>query len=419
MEKFIISGGNKLFGRVEIQSAKNSILPLIAASVIKEGKTVIERCPKINDVIVMCEIIKALGGKYRFEGDLLYIDTENVRSWVLPSSLTSEIRASLFIVGALICRFGCAAICMPGGCNLGERPIDIHVDGFKALGVTVGEGEERTFYGKELKSNEITLRFPSVGATENLIMASIRAKGTTVLKNCAKEPEIVDLQNYLNAIGARIKGAGSSIITIEGGLNLAKGEVSVLPSADRIELGTFLYATASVGGEIEVDVKGLKKSDSYLKIFEDNACKIHSINDNIYNIGYNRPFNGFGKIQTGPYPSFPTDLQPQLVACACTAKGISVVIEGVFPKRFTYAEQLKLLGAKIDVYDNLCLVEGGMLHGAKVTAGDLRGGASLIIGALSAEGESEIRNASHVDRGYYKIENKLSALGAKIRRESY
>ena len=419
MDKFIISGGNKLYGRVEIQSAKNSILPLIAASVIKEGKTVIERCPKINDVIVMCEIIKALGGKYRFEKDNLFIDTENVSSWMLPPSLTAEIRASLFIVGALICRFGCASIRMPGGCNLGARPIDIHVEGFKALGVKVSEGDEKTFYGKSLNSNVITLRFPSVGATENLIMASIRAKGTTTIKNCAKEPEIVDLQNYLNAIGANVKGAGSSTVVVEGGINLSKTETSILPTSDRIELGTFLYATASVGGELEIDVKGIKKTDSSIKFFKDNACKIHSINDNIYNIGFFRPFDGFGKIYTGPYPDFPTDLQPQLVACACTANGLTAVIERVFPQRFAYTEQLKTFGAKVEVYDNLCLVEGGSLHGACATAGDLRGGASLIIGALSAEGVSEIRNVSHVDRGYYKIENKLSLLGAKIRRESY
>ncbi len=419
MEKFIISGGSRLCGRVEIQSAKNSILPLISASIIKEGKTVIERCPKIGDVLVMCEIIKSLGGKYHFEGDLLFLDTENLNSWVLPPSLTSEIRASLFTVGALICRFGCASLRMPGGCNIGERPIDIHVDGLKALGVSVAEGEEKVFYGKTLKASNITLRFPSVGATENLIMAAIRANGTTVLKNCAKEPEIVDLQNYLNLIGARVMGAGTDTVTVEGGLSLCKNEVSILPNADRIELGTFLYAAASVGGELEIDVVGDKKSVIDNNFFKNNACKIHSINDNIYNIGFSRHIKGFGKIVTGPYPDFPTDLQPQLVACACTAKGVTAIVERVFPRRFAYVEQLKQLGANVETFDNLCLVEGSRLHGARVTAGDLRGGAALIIGALSAEGETEIRNVSHVDRGYYRIENKLSQLGARIRRESY
>ena len=225
MEKFIISGGRKLFGRVEIPSAKNSILPLISASIIKNGKTRIKRCPKINDVIIMCEIIRSLGGEYRFEGDTLCLNTENMSSWVLPKDLTTQIRASLFTVGALIYRFGCASIYMPGGCNIGERPIDIHVDGLRALGVNVIEDEEKVFWGKDLKSCEVTLRFPSVGATENIMMASLKARGTTVIKNCAKEPEIVDLQRYLNAIGAKISGAGSDTIQIEGGVNLSKDDL--------------------------------------------------------------------------------------------------------------------------------------------------------------------------------------------------
>ena len=419
MEKFIISGGRKIAGRVDLQSAKNSILPLIAASIIKNGKTRIKRCPKINDVLIMCEIIKSLGGSYYFENDTLCLDTANVSSWILPSNLTSEIRASLFIVGALICRFGYASIRMPGGCNIGDRPIDIHIDGLRALGVNVVEGEANVFYGQNLTAREITLRFPSVGATENLMMASLRAKGVTVIKNCAKEPEIVDLQKYLNMLGAKIMGAGSDVITIEGGTITPCEEVEILPTADRIELGTLLYAVASVGGELEIDLNGIKKSFVKNEIFKNNACKISIINDNIYYIGFFRPIVGFGKITTGPYPEFPTDLQPQLVACSCIAKGITAIEERVFPQRFAYVEQLKLFGAKVGVYDNLCLVEGGKLHGAKVTAGDLRGGASLIIGAISAEGESEIRNVSHVDRGYYKLEEKLSSLGVKIKRERY
>ena len=419
MDKFIINGRQKLQGNVSLQSAKNSILPLIAASIIKNGKTRIKRCPKISDVIIMCEIIKSLGGEYWFEKDTLCIDTSNVCSWVLPKNLTSEIRASLFIVGALICRFGCASVQMPGGCNIGERPIDIHVDGLRGLGVNVVLGEENVFYGHKLVSGNIALRFPSVGATENLMMAALRAKGVTVLKNCAKEPEIVDLQRYLNMLGAKISGAGSDVITIEGGVPVCSEEIEILPSADRIELGTLLYATASVGGELEIDMGGIRKSFVKNEIFKNNACKIHRINDNIYYIGFLRPIVGFGKIVTGPYPEFPTDLQPQLVACACTARGVTAIAEKVFPQRFAYTDQLKLLGANVEIFDNLCLVEGGSLHGAKITAGDLRGGAALVIGALSAEGETEIRNVSHVDRGYYKLEDKLSALGAKIKRERY
>ncbi len=419
MDKFIISGGQRLNGKVQLQSAKNSILPLIAASVIKSGKTRIKRCPKIKDVLIMCEIIKSLGGDYYFEEDTLCIDTSTVSSWVLPKSLTAEIRASLFIVGALICRFGCASILMPGGCNIGERPIDIHVDGLRALGVNVVEGEEKVFYGQKLTANNVTLRFPSVGATENLMMAALRAEGVTVLKNCAKEPEIVDLQRYLNLLGAKVKGAGTDVITIKSCALSTREEIEILPSADRIELGTLLYATASVGGELEIDLSGIRKSFVKNEIFKNNACKIHSINGNIYYIGFSRPIVGFGKVVTGPYPEFPTDLQPQLVACSSSANGVTAIVEKVFPKRFAYVDQLKQFGANVEIYNNLCLIEGCKLHGAKVTAGDLRGGAALVIGALSAEGESEIRNVLHVDRGYYKLEDKLSSLGAKIRRESY
>ncbi|MBQ7373402.1 MAG: UDP-N-acetylglucosamine 1-carboxyvinyltransferase [Clostridia bacterium] len=419
MDKFIVHGGNKLFGKVKIQSAKNSALPLIAASVIAEGKTVIENCSKIRDVLIMCEIIRSIGGKAEFVGDRLFLDTTDVNSWRLPSSLTGEIRASLFMVGALICRFGYASIERPGGCKIGERPIDIHVDALRSLGVKVDEGEEIIFSGKNVNSGLITLRFPSVGATENAMMTALKGKGVTTIKNCAKEPEIVDLQNYLNLLGAKVKGAGSSIITVEGFNKKPSGEISFEPSPDRIELGTYLFALGAVGGELEIETKSFKNLDIVLKIFKDNACKIHIINDKIYNISISGRMRSFGKITTGPYPEFPTDLQPQLVACACSAKGVTAVEEKVFEKRFGYAQELKKFGANVDVYQNLCLVSQSVLHGANVVAGDLRGGASLLICALSAEGRSEISNAVHVDRGYYKIEEKLSALGAYVKRASY
>ncbi|MBE5742744.1 MAG: UDP-N-acetylglucosamine 1-carboxyvinyltransferase [Clostridiales bacterium] len=419
MEKFVISGGNKLYGKLTANSAKNSILPLIAASIICEGVTEIENCPKIKDVIIMCEILRKIGGKAEFSGDKLILDTTDVFSWELPTDLTGEIRASLFIVGALLSRFGYALMQFPGGCKIGERPVDIHIDGLRCMGATVTCSDELVFNGKNLKSQTVTLRFPSVGATENLIMSAVKLKGKTVIKNCAKEPEIVDLQNYLNMRGAKISGAGKDVIEIEGVDKLSSKKVSFTPSIDRIEVGTLLLSASAVGGELEFDGEMVKNSYSLMKIFENNACKIYNNNGNIYNIEFKRRSLGFGKVVTGPYPDFPTDLQPQLVACACAHTGLTAVEEKVFPERFSYTEQLQLMGANIDLYKNLCLVEGGNLHGESVVAGDLRGGASLVIAGLVADGETQVKNVGHIDRGYYKLEEKLTRLGAKIRRERY
>lgn len=419
MEKFIVCGGNKLCGKLNIQSAKNSVLPLISASIISGGKTKINNCPKIKDVLVMCEILRAIGGRAEFDGDSLILDTHGVNTWRLPDILTGEIRASLFLVGALIYKFGYASIKMPGGCKIGERPIDIHIDALSALGVKVSVDEEIIFSAKGLKNAEVTLRFPSVGATENAIMTAIGCKGISRINNCAKEPEIIDLQNYLNAVGCKIKGAGTSVITIEGTPDLREREIEFTPSKDRIELGTYLFAVASTGGEVLLESQDMQISRSFIKIFENNTCKIYNISDKIYNIVFERPTVGFGRVITGPYPCFPTDLQPQLTACACSANGVTAVIEKVFPERFSYAKQLKLLGADLSVHENCCIVQGCKLHGGKVTAGDLRGGAALVIGALSCNGQTEIKGVGHIDRGYFKLEEKLALLGADIKRVSY
>ena len=419
MEKYIISGGRKLYGKVEIQSAKNSVLPLIAASVLRKGKTVIEKCSKLKDVIVMCEILRQIGGKYEFVEDNLIIDTTELNTWELPSMLTGEIRASLFMVGALLSRFGYAIMRKPGGCKIGERALDIHIDGLRTMGVVVDEGEELVFKGRKITSAKVKLRFPSVGATENLMMVAVRCKGTTIIENCAKEPEIVDLQKYLNLIGARVSGAGTDVIEIDGVDNLFNGEVNILPIADRIEIGTFLFAGFATGGELEFDCPMLKNSKILHRFFKNNACKIYANNGKIYNIEFNHKLRGFGKVVTGPYPEFPTDLQPQLVACASVHNGLTAVEERVFPDRFGYTVELAKLGAKVEVFKNLCLIQGGRLNAQSVTAGDLRGGAALVIGGLVADGDTEIKDVRHIERGYYKLEEKLSLLGAKIQRVIY
>ena len=420
MEKFVVRGGNKLFGEIEIQSAKNSVLPLIAASIIYEGKTYIEDCPKIYDVLVMMKIIEKLGGKAYFDKNTLVLDTEGVNDWNLPEDMTKEIRASLFTVGALLSRFGYASISAPGGCNIGSRPIDIHIDCLKDLGVNVYEGESFSFSKKTNNGGITKLRYKSVGATENAIMASVKSNGVTVIENAAKEPEIVDLQNYLNAIGGKISGAGSDRIVIEGVKKFNGKEVRFKPVKDRIEVGTFILAGAVCGGELRFKGESFENSSALIKIIEHNACKIYSKNGKIECVKFDGQTHGYGFVSVDPYPSFPTDLQPQLVAAASFSDGLTVVVDNVFKRRFGYTEQLKKTGADIAVYDNACVINGGKkLSSAEMIAGDLRGGAALIIQALGICGESTISGVRHIDRGYDGIEEKLHLLGADIHRIYY
>ncbi|MBO4323070.1 MAG: UDP-N-acetylglucosamine 1-carboxyvinyltransferase [Clostridia bacterium] len=420
MEKFVINGGLTLNGNVGVQSAKNSVLPLIAASIIHEGKTYIEKCPKIYDVTVMTRIIEKLGGSAHFIGDTLAIDTRDVNDWKLPSDLTGEIRASLFMVGALLTRFGYAAISTPGGCDIGDRPIDIHIDSLRDLGVNVYEGETVIFSAGRKGGGRTKLRYKSVGATENAMMAAIKREGVTLIENAAKEPEIVDLQNYLVAIGCKVRGAGGDVIEIEGVKTLKGGEVSFKPVPDRIEAGTFLLAGAICGGELRFLPESLKNSPALMKIIENNACKIYNNNGKIEYIKFSGRYGGFGKVIVDPYPEFPTDLQPQLVAASSFADGVTVVEERVFKRRFGYVAQLLKTGADVSVFDNACVIVGRKdIHGANMAAGDLRGGAAVLLQALGAKGRSEVSGAHHIDRGYESIEDKLRLLGADIQRISF
>lgn len=416
MDRFIINGGKKLSGKVKISGAKNSVLPLIAASVLCEGITRIHNCPKIRDVFTMAKIIEKLGGSFSFSGDTLSLNTECVNSAVLPEDLTGEIRASVFLTGALVSRFGCAEIAKPGGCNIGERPIDIHLCAFRALNISVTEGERVTLNGKNASSGNVRLRFPSVGATENAVMCAVKLKGVTVIENCAEEPEIKDLQDYLNMLGANVSGAGTRTIRVEGVKNLKRKEIDFTPRFDRIEAGTFLLCGVAAGGEIEIEGLKTEESLSLCKIIRRNACKMYKKDDKIYYVKFCARGGGFGKVSAEPYPGFPTDLQPQLTAAACLKNGLTVTEEKVFPHRFSYAEELLKMGADIRIAENLCVVQGRPLHGAIVSACDLRGGAALCVAALGAEGETTVLNAAHVDRGYDGFELKLKALGADVER---
>ncbi len=415
MDKFMIEGGRKLFGKVEVQSAKNAVLPLLAASVLTDEQVKIRGVPAISDVENMLKILSELGCKIKRTKDCAIIDGKNAVSHEIPARLTKELRSSVFMLGSVLSRFQKAKISYPGGCDIGLRPIDLHLSGLKRLGVRiVEENGYITCVAENLTSADILLDFPSVGATENIILAAVKAKGVTVIRNAAKEPEIVDLQNFLNKMGAKVAGAGSPTIVIEGVKKLHGVEYT--PIKDRIEAGTFLIAAAVCGGEIEVEGISSENIAALLHKLRENGCKIHIKNDKIY-LRSDGNLKSVDLVETTPFPGFPTDLQAQYSTLCCTAKGTTIVVENLFETRFKFAAELKRMGADISVRDRTAVVRGvKKLHGACVTAGDLRGGAALVIAALGAEGESSVYDLSYVDRGYADFEYKLRKIGANIKR---
>ncbi|MDE6274785.1 MAG: UDP-N-acetylglucosamine 1-carboxyvinyltransferase [Clostridiales bacterium] len=415
MDKFIIDGGRRLFGDVRLQSAKNSVLPLFAASVLTENKVTILDTPEISDAHCMAQILRELGADVTFHGSNVVIDSANAYSHELSSSLTKELRSSVFMLGSLLTRFHRARIAYPGGCDIGLRPIDLHLNALKRLGVDIIERDGYILCEcNTLRGTEILLDFPSVGATENILLAAVKAEGTTVLQGAAKEPEIVDLQNFLNQMGAKVQGAGTDIIRIDGVKKL--GGVTYRPMKDRIEAGTYLIAAAICGGEIEVS--GIKNENIGLLLHKlrENGCKIHTKNDKIRLESHGR-LKCNRRIETMPFPGFPTDLQAQVTALNCIAEGGTLIVENLFETRFKYVPELQKMGADIEVKGRNAFVRGvPRLHGATLVAGDLRGGAALVLAALGAEGVSEVLDLSHIDRGYSDLQKKLSNLGAKIKR---
>ena len=414
MDKYIIEGGAVLGGEVGIQSAKNAVLPLLAASVLTDGPVAIHKCPRIADVLNMVGILGELGCRTRFEGETMCIDSADAANHEIPAARAKELRSSVFMLGSVISRFGRARIAYPGGCDIGLRPIDLHLNGLRRLGVSVSEdgGYIDCSCGR-LRGAEVLLDFPSVGATENLILASAKAEGTTVIRNAAKEPEIVDLQNFINRMGGKISGAGSAVIVVEGVKKLHGAEYT--PISDRIEAGTFLIACAMCGGSIALKNADAVNIASLLHKLREISCKIRSENDKIY-IECTRRLSP-KIVETSPYPGFPTDLQAQMTALACICEGATVIVENLFETRFKHVPELIRMGADITVRGRSALVRGvPRLHGADVFASDLRGGAALTLAAISAEGLSSVTDLSFIDRGYSDFEYKLRALGARIRR---
>lgn len=415
MESYVINGCKRLEGSVRISSAKNSVLPIIAGSILTKEQVVIKNCPKITDVLSMLRILNSLGVKTNFQGDNLIIDSRAINDCVIPCDMSKELRSSVFMMGALLSRLNRAKLSYPGGCDIGLRPIDLHLSALKSLGVNVIEKNgEIECLSTEIKGREIFLDFPSVGATENIMLASVFCKGKTEIHNPAKEPEIIDLMCFLNSMGAKIYGAGTSTILIEGVKKLNGTEY--LPIPDRIEAGTYLIAAAITGGEIEITNCKIKNISSLIHKLCNNTCKITLNNDIIYlKSGVVKKSFDF---TTAPYPGFPTDLQPQALALATVSDGVSLITENVFEMRFKHVPELIRMGADITVKGRTAKVRGvERLMGADVYATDLRGGAALTLAGLAAEGTTRVYGVNHVERGYFEFEKNLRALGADIVKE--
>ena len=416
MQKLVIKGGKKLRGEIHTQGAKNAALPIMAASVLCGEKVVLHNCPRISDVYSAMRILTYLGCKAGYEENSVVIDPTNINCSSVPEELMREMRSSIFFLGAVIGRTGKCRLSLPGGCDLGPRPVDIHISTLRKMGVRIREeyGGLDCSVEKRLIGAKITLSFPSVGATENVILAAVLAEGTTVISNAAREPEIIDLAEFLNKCGAKIHGAGGSRITITGVKKLHGCEYTVMP--DRIACATYLACAASTGGELVVTDCRPTDMESILPVFEQMGCVVHTLEDKIF-FSAKHPLHAVAPIRTMVYPGFPTDAQAFVMAVLCKAKGTSVFVENIFENRYKHVAGLTRMGADILIEGKAAVIEGvNRLYGVKTEAPDLRGGAGLVTAALAAEGTSEISALYHIDRGYEGIEKVLTSIGADIKR---
>lgn len=416
MERLIVKGGNRLVGTVKTSGAKNAVLPIIAASILGTSPSRLDEIPALEDVRTICAVLECLGIKVdASEPHTLKIDSREITSCEAPYELVRSMRASFLVMGPLLARKGYARISQPGGCAIGTRPIDLHLKGFEALGVKIeqGHGYIEASAPEGMTGANIYLDFPSVGATENIMMAAAMAKGTTVLENPAEEPEIVDLANYLNQMGARVRGAGTNVITIEGVSELHGVQHSVIP--DRIEAGTYMIAAAMTGGDVIIEnVLPEHQKPLIAKLREAGALVEEDI-DRIHVAGSGRL--KAVDIKTLPYPGFPTDMQAQMMAMLSVAEGRSKITETVFENRFMHVVELNRMGANITTEGRSAVITGpAHLTGCTVRATDLRAGAAMILAGLVAEGATEICDIYHIDRGYEEIAAKLTRLGADIKR---
>ena len=413
MDKYIVGGGKKLEGMVRVHGAKNAVLPILAATVLSGDVCRIYDCPRLSDVSHTIKILETLGCSVIFSGSTLTVDATSADKWEIPEELMREMRSSIIFLGAVASKMGKARLCAPGGCELGNRPIDLHIKALRELGMTLHE--ENGFIearADKMHSGDIHLSFPSVGATENIILASALSKGRTVIHNAAREPEILDLARFLNKAGCRIKVKKEGTVVIDGTEKASSPEHRVM--SDRIVALTYMSAVGAAGGDVLLKDTDTSAFFTVLPVFESAGCLLECT-DNTVRIKMNQRPHSVRDIRTLPYPGFPTDAQAPVMAMLSFAKGTSLIVENIFENRFKHVTELCRMGADIKIEGRVAIIDGReKLCGAKVRCTDLRGGGALVVAGLGAEGSTVISSLSHIDRGYEKIEEKLRILGADI-----
>ncbi len=417
MASILVSGGKRLVGSARVSGAKNSALPILAATLIADGAVELNDCPRLSDVENMLSILRSLGVECSLEGNTARIDASMATSSVMPQSISKELRSSIFMLGPLLGRFGRAVCTFPGGCEIGHRPIDLHLKGLKMLGADIREERGLIICEAErLSGADIHLDYPSVGATENVMMAAACANGTTRIFNSAREPEIEELALFLNELGYDVEGAGTSSVIIHGG-RAASRNVSHRIIADRIVAGTLMAACAITGGDVVLTNVKSEHIGSIIAKLREAGSVINTDGETLHMVSPKRP-NEISLIETMPYPGFPTDMQAQMFALCTVAKGTSVIVENVFENRYRHAAELDRMGASSTRKDRMAIIRGvDKLTGARVNAWDLRGGAAMLLAGLAAEGETLIDHAELIDRGYEALHETLNAMGAQIIRK--
>ena len=415
MDKYRIRGGKKLEGEIRVIGAKNAILPVLAAVILTQRPVILHDFPSLVDVENMLLILNSIGCRVRRENSALVVDPSGADSWIIPDRYVKEIRSSIVMLGAVLARMKKAKITYPGGCEIGQRPINLHLHGLKQLGVVINEAHGYLeCEAANMTGADIHLDYPSVGATENIMLAATRAKGQTVIRNAAKEPEIVDLQNFINSMGGRVCGAGSNTIAIDGVEHFHETEYTVIP--DRIVAGTYLVAAAITGSEIVVHNVNMEHIQAIVTKLRETGCMITPFQHSV-KIKAPQRLWAIENTKTYPYPGFPTDMQALLMSVLSVAKGTSIITENIFENRFKHVPELIRMGANIRTEGKIAVIQGVPdLKGAEVSAGDLRGGAALVMAGLKAEGETVVDNILHIDRGYENLDEYLRGVGADINR---